>query len=738
MKSPRHSARGKDHSPALHRLAALYGVETAYLDVHGRRREASPEGLALILRALGAPIAHVEDIPAALRERHEADWRRIAPPVAVAWDGGPVGIELRLDAAHANASADCSLELESGERQSWKADLGRLGARSAVKVEGVRYISKTLVLKDKLPMGYHTLRLAMPRSVAETLVISAPVRAYQPPGWGETSPGGRRPWGVFLPLHTLWSARSWGTGDFGDLKALLDWTHGLGGSAVATLPLLATFLDLPFDPSPYSPASRLFWNELCLDVERLPEFRNSPAAQARLNAPEVKRELQALRSGRRVDYRRAMATKRLILELLAREFFGEANGVAQAARETDRAPAFRRFVESNPQVEDYARFRAVGERERRPWMVWPESLRAGNIQPSDYDVSAKNYHLYAQWAANEQLGALAAKARQNPPGLCLDLPLGLHPAGYDVWRYRDSYVLDVTAGAPPDIIFTGGQNWGFPPLHPDPRRQPGYRYYVDCLRQQLRLAGLVRVDHVMGLHRLFWIPKGYDPTHGAYVRYPAEDLYAILCLESHRHQSVIAGENLGTVPRYVNPAMTRHNIKRMYVVQYGLSGQDRLRPVDRDSIASLNTHDMPPFAAFWEGLDIEDRQALGFLAERPAIAERRLRAAVRRSMTAFFKRRGQFEPAQHAHSKRARSEIVRAFLSFLSASPAELVLVNLEDLWLERKPQNVPGTNRQRPNWRRKARHSLEAFTRMPQVLDALREVNRLRGSGNPADGGRR
>ncbi|HEV2493739.1 MAG TPA: 4-alpha-glucanotransferase [Terriglobia bacterium] len=736
MRRARHSRREPRKYPSLHRLAALYGVETAYLDVHGRRKVASPEGLVQILRALGAPLASVEDLPAAIRERCEADWRAIAPPVAVAWDGGPARIELHLDAAHANASGDCEIELESGECQSWKINLADLGARDAVQVEGVQYVSKTLLLQDKLPMGYHKLRLQMPGVAAETLVISAPARAYQPPGWGEAVPGNCRPWGVFLPLHALWSERCWGTGDFGDLDALLDWTHELGGSAVATLPLLATFLDRPFDPSPYAPASRLFWNELYVDVKRLPEFHDSLSAQARLNSAEVPRELKVLRAGRRVDYRRAMAVKRRVIEPLAREFFGEGDGVAQLARETDRAQAFRRFVESNPQAEDYARFRAVGERERRPWIVWPESLRAGNIQPGDYDARARNYHLYAQWVVSEQLGALAAKARQNPPGLCLDLPLGLHPAGYDVWRHRDSYVLDVTAGAPPDIVFTGGQNWGFPPLHPDPRRQAGYRYYIDCLRQQLRLAGLVRVDHVMGLHRLFWIPRGYDPTHGAYVRYPAEHLYAILCLESHRHQSVIAGENLGIVPRYVNPTMARHNIKRMYVVQYGLSGQDRLRPVDTDSIASLNTHDMPPFAAFWEGLDIQDRRALGFLAERPAVAERRLRARVRKFMTAFFMHRGQLKSAT-ANSKRCRPEIVRAFLSFLSSSPAELVLVNLEDLWMERKPQNVPGTNRQRPNWRRKARHSLEAFCQMPQVLDILREVKRQRSSG-PADGGKR
>jgi len=229
----------------------------------------------------------------------------------------------------------------------------------------------------------------------------------------------------------------------------------------------------------------------------------------------------------------------------------------------------------------------------------------------------------------------------------------------------------------------------------------------------------------MGLHRLFWIPKGLEPSHGAYVQYPAEELYAILCLESHRHKSLIVGENLGTVPRYVNPTMARHNIKRMYVVQYELAGGSRLRSIPSDSVASLNTHDMPTFAAFWEGLDIKDRSELGFLGRRDAIAERKLRQAVRKSLTRFFERRGWLD-----NSSPSAESVARAFLKLLSASRAEVVLVNLEDLWGESQPQNVPGTRDERPNWQRKARYSLEALCQMPQVLDTLREVDRLRSEG--------
>jgi len=698
----------------LRRLARLYGVETDLRDGRGCRKLASPPGLVAILRALGASLERMSDAPDASRERRQAEWRRLIEPVVVAWDGGPAQVELRLARDQATGPLVCHLEVEGGAKQTWRRDLARLETLKTAEVEGARYVAKRFSLPGKQPRGYHQLSVELGNTVAESLIISSPRRAYAA-GQGQAT----KAWGVFLPLYALHSERSWGAGDFSDLESLLDWTNQLGGSAVATLPLLATFLDEPFDPSPYAPASRLFWNDLFVDVSRVPELDRCEDARASLDSSETQKEVATLRAARLVDYRRAMAAKRKIIEQLARCFFG---GGASSPKENARHQAFCSFLEAHPAVEDYASFRAVCERQRVPWPQWPQPLSDGTIRPGDYDEEVKRYHLYAQWVAHEQLSALSQKARQRPPGLCLDLPLGINAAGYDVWRHREAFVCEMSAGAPPDIVFTGGQNWGFPPLHPETRRQRGHRYYVASLRQQLQHAGLLRIDHVMGLHRLFWIPKGLEPSHGAYVRYPAEELYAILSLESHRHKSVIVGENLGTVPKYVNPTMARHNVKRMYVVQYELAGRDKLRPIPSHCVASLNTHDMPLFAAFWDGLDIEDRCQLGFLAELDANAERKLRQSVRESLSHYLALRGWL-----SNSSRSTDAIIQAFLKLLSASAAEVVLVNLEDLWLESEPQNVPGTTVQRPNWQRKARYSLETFCEMPQVLDTLREINRLR-----------
>ncbi len=606
----------KAETTLLRQLASLYGVQTTYHDVTHRRKAASPEALLLTLQALGASIDSFHDVPNALRERREALWRRWVEPVVVAWDGGPAELVVRVPSDRTTGSLTCHLMLEREDIRSWSCNVDELPTSEEVHIEGVRYVAKTLPLPGPLPWGYHRLTLEAYGGLFETMIISAPRRAYS-----SAEEFSRRRWGVFLPLYALHSKRSWGGGDFSDLEALVKWTAGLGGGIVATLPLLASFLNEPCDPSPYAPASRLFWNEMYIDVTRIPELKTCPAAQALLESGEVQREIKTLRSSPLVDYRRQMALKRKVLEELVRYF---------DTQTTERWSTFQDFVEGHPHVEDYARFRAAGEQQHAPWPKWPEQLRDGVVLDGDYDEEARRYHLYVQWVAEEQMKTLSERTTALGVGLYLDLPLGVHPYSYDVWRERDIFALAASGGAPPDVVFTKGQNWGFPPLHPEAIRQQRYRHYIAYLRHQLKHTSLLRIDHVMALHRLFWIPKGLEPREGVYVRYPAEELYAILSLESHRHRAEIVGENLGTVPAYVNSTMARHNIQQMYVIQYELTPGARrvLRPVPRGSVASLNTHDMPPFAAYWKCLDIEDRLTLGLLDSRGARIERKNRRSL--------------------------------------------------------------------------------------------------------------
>ncbi len=511
-----------------------------------------------------------------------------------------------------------------------------------------------------------------------------------------------------------------GVGDLTDLQTLLTDVAGLGGTAVATLPLLATFTGAgePFEPSPYAPASRLFWNELYLDVTKAPELVRSSRARRLLDSTAVRAEVAALESSGLVDYRRAVALKRRILEALAETFFAE-----PSARRND----FERFERETPAVIDYARFRAATERHGAPWTEWPKAERDGRLprRPGD---GAERYHRYVQWLAAEQLETVAAAARSAGAGLYFDLPLGAHPAGYDVWRERRSFVVGATAGAPPDSFFTAGQDWGFPPLHPERIREDGYRYSIACIRHLLRHATLLRIDHVMGLHRVYFVPRGSSPEQGVYVGYRPEELSAILSLEASRAGAMVVGEDLGTVPRQVRASMRRHGFSRSFVVQEEVRSDPRAplpRP-PRDAIASLNTHDMPTFASFWRGKDIQLRVRHGWLDRAEAEHERARRRRLLEVLAGYLRTHGWL--AGGADGGRAfERKALRACLALLAAGESRMVTVNLGDLWLETEPQNVPGTTDEHPNWRRRLPYSLQELRRQRDVVGTLRDVDRRR-----------
>lgn len=694
----------------LHRLAHSYGVQTSYYDVNQVRQSVKPEPLLAVLGAMGAPVHRVEDARDALREHRHAMWSRPIEPVAVAWDGGPMSLDLRLPAQMSDAPVLGHLHMEDGRRERLEWRGSQLPTMQSEDVDGRRYVSKRLSLPGVLPLGYHRMELEVLGRAAESLIISAPTRAFSPMF---TRNGSGMPWGVFLPLYALRSDHSAGVGDFTDLETLTEWVAGLGGSVVATLPLLPSFLDEPYDPSPYSPITRLMWSEMYLDLERIPEMDTCVPAREVLGSQEVHEEFTALKAAPLVDYRRQMALKRRVLEALCRCCLQDPN----------RREQLRRFAHYQPQVEDYAAFRATCERKDALWRQWEEPQHSGTIGPGDYDEEVKDYHIYVQWMAQQQMEHLSQRPEETGLGLYLDLPLGVHPDGYDTWRYQGVFAHGTRAGAPPDAFFSLGQDWGFPPVDPASIREQGYGYYIEVFRNHLHHAGVMRIDHVMGLHRLYWVPEGHDPTEGAYVRYAAEELYAILAVESHREQCWLVGENLGTVLSYVNTALSRHGLGGMYVLQFetNTDSHKALNPVPSNTVASIGTHDMPPFASYWHGEDIDRRLEMGLLNNSQARQERTRLRKTREALVRFLKDRG------YLQGEATPEAVHAACVAYLGRSSARLVLVNLEDLWQEREPQNVPSTGQERPNWRRKARYSFEEFSQMPAVVDVLREVNRSR-----------
>ncbi|HVM39294.1 MAG TPA: 4-alpha-glucanotransferase, partial [Acidimicrobiia bacterium] len=334
------------------------------------------------------------------------------------------------------------------------------------------------------------------------------------------------------------------------------------------------------------------------------------------------------------------------------------------------------------------------------------------------ESDAARYHAYVQWLCTLQVANLGRTLRLYDVDLLLDLPLGTHAQGYDVWRRRDAFVEGVSMGAPPDGFFTGGQTWGLAPLHPERARADGHAYWRRCLAFQMEVADALRIDHVMGLHRLFWVPDGFPPTEGVYVRNHADELYALLCLESQRHGCRVVGEDLGTVPPEVREEMARRDVARTVVAQFELPGSagDAASSPPVASLATMNTHDTPPFLRYWEAGDVDDRVEHGWLDPEEAEAER---AGRRRSLEAtagWLEKAGYLAPG----APHGAGEVLAGLLAWLGASRAEMAVATLEDLWLEDQPQNVPGTGAERGNWSRRTREPLEAWTADPAAQRRL------------------
>jgi 4-alpha-glucanotransferase len=646
----------------LRELAEEIGAFPSFTAQDGQTVDVADEDLLATLQRWGIDIEGPADADAVLGAVRSVRAARLVEPVTIAWDGvlaRPGG-----EAGHGGAAGGASaaeLVLEDGRRLA------------------ARVVERRPVADERLPLGYHLLEVGDRRAH----VIAAPSVAWRAPA------GRERRWGIFVPTYALRTGRTRGMGDLGDLRDAFDWLHAQGGQAVMTLPMLATFLDPPADNSPYNPVSRRLWNEAFADV------RGWPGADA-LREP----------GGPLVDHAQVWSDRRPLIAAAAERFFAAGADAGYQA-----------WLDAHPDVLAYAWFRAAGQRHGRDFRRWPSRL------PTDGDPAEVRFHLFAQWTMDRQLAGLQQVLSARGQLLALDLPLGCHPDGFDVWQEGDLFVPGVSTGAPPDTFFSLGQDWGFPPIHPERSREQGHRYVRDCIRHHLRHAGLLRIDHILGLLRLYWVRPEVGPKRGVYVRYPLEELLAVICLEAARTGAVVVGENLGTVPPEVTAAMSAHGVLGCAVSQfdvYDALGGGPIPTPPAATVASVNTHDTATFRAFWRGTDIADRADLGLLDDEQAATEAERRGWVRDTVR---HRLGLPAPVVEGDDA-ADLEVLAGMIAVAARGEAAVVVANIEDCWGEEGPQNVPGTTEERPNWRRRVRVPLEAWDDQPgvrAVVDVLR-----------------
>ena len=687
----------------LGRLARAHDIQLSYKDLKENDIFAPSESLVAALRGMGV-IETAADVPAALKRDELAAWAWSIPPVVVVWDAGRTQFALRLPEKPATESAKLHIELEDGVVQERDLDLTKARITDRTRLDRKAYVELSLSLPAGLPFGYHRLCLEVAGRQLQSTVISAPRKAYSP----QHGPS----WGVFLPLYALHSKRSWGIGDYTDLKRLVQWAGERGAGLVATLPLLPAFLDKPFSPSPYEPVSRLFWNEVFVD----PEARFDGEAPS--VDPALARQARDLTDTPEVNYAAVMRLKREAL-------FAQSQALVD---DSDAARDMEAYLDSRPEVRDYAKFRAAVENLGPDWRKWPRRQRNGNLRPDDYDAEVARYYEFAQWRASSQMHDAAGTAAALGMRSYLDLPVGVHQQGYDAWRYRDVFGQGVTVGAPPDLYATNGQNWGFQPLIPGALRRTGFDYVKRYLRHYFTSARMLRIDHAIGLHRLYWIPDGATGREGVFVRQPAEELYAVLCLESMRYEAVVIAEDLGLVPPEVGRGLKQHGISGMYVQMFEMTGRKSqpLRRIPEHAVASFSTHDLPTFAAYWQDDDLQQREKHGLLTPERVQEERKHRTRDRVALVERLKERGLVRERDDV------GQIFRGSTALLAESDAEWMLLNLEDTWGETRAQNLPGTTGdQHPNWVSRAVYGLDEFDSIDDLTKAIETVKLYRPVDN-------
>jgi 4-alpha-glucanotransferase len=520
-----------------------------------------------------------------------------------------------------------------------------------------------------LPIGYHHLTVEVSGRSETSTIIAAPLEAWR-------RPGVHRSWGVGTHLAALRSVRSRSLGDLLDLESICRWVGERGGDLVTVLPLVPTFNTQWPEPSPYSPVSRLFWSELILDLGQAHRPVPIPAT---LDVTRGDAEVRAALAGHPVP----------------------------------------RPSELDQELIRYARFRGAQARLGRNWRDWPAAARAGSLSPDQVDPEEERFHLVAQTLARRQLRELRQRLDHDGLRLGLDLAVGCHPDGYDPWSRQTLFGEAMSVGAPPDQGFPSGQDWGFSPVLPEASRREGHGYLTASIAHQAGLAGVLRVDHIMAWTRLYWIPHGFGLHDGTYVSYPAEELFAVLTLESNRHRCEVVGENLGTVPREIFEALPCHRIWGMYLAMFQASDGPDVAPPTAGDMALIGSHDTPTFAGWLKGNDIADRVRYGLLTEPGvlAVAEERARAIG-------------WLAAQLGSTEEDPRAFLTALLEWLGRSDSPLVVPWLEDLWLEEASVNLPGTpSSVRPNWQRPMRRLLDEIFTDPDVDGLLRRLNSARNT---------
>jgi 4-alpha-glucanotransferase len=658
---------------ALRDAAERNGVQQSFWDIFGRRHLTAPETNRAILTALGFECSSEESLRAAITAREESETQRALPPVLVVGEKDPLppGLEIIT---------------EQG---------GRLAGG------------------DHPPLGYHegssgdtTMRL-----------IVTPDRAHPP------VPGKHA--GLGITLYGLRSHRNWGVGDFRDLRDLIDWAvPTLHIDFIALNPLHAIHNRRPYNTSPYLPNSIFYRNFIYLDVEAVAGYDR---IRQRFEHGETCAELVRLRASDVVEYEQVAAIKRQALELIF-----NFNPPGRDCREwISQEGDLLRLYATHSALDQHLHAQDAGV---WVWPDWPEEYRDPASDAVREFAAAHEreilFHGWLQWHIDRQLAVAQGHARAAGMriGLYHDLALATDRCGSDLWAHRKFFVAGCRVGSPPDDFSPTGQDWSFPPPNSSQHREDGYRLFIESIRKSMQHGGALRIDHVMRLFRLYWIPEGHTAAEGAYVRERAADLVRILALESIRNEAVIIGEDLGTVEPEVREILASFGILsyRLLYFERENGGFKLPEQYPAQAVASTTTHDLATIAGFWTGNDIEARFRACTIDQAAYEAQKADREREKQNLLDALLTAGLLPDSYGggaADVHQLTGEIHNAIVGFLARTPSVLWLVNQEDLTMEAAQQNLPGTTSQYPNWSRKMSWSIQDLAQLQTARDCTAMV---------------
>ena len=718
----------------IERLAQLRGMGDAYHNYRGELQYFGLETKAGILTAMGCVVDDSNALAAEIAQLETARLRKFLPVVAGA-HSARIGFDMNVTAREFGGTIVWRVLLEDGSRLDGAVSSADCAEVWRGEVAGSWITRRRFELAADLPPGYHEFEARIAGGAADhCLLIVSPPKCFEPPALA----AGRRLWGLAVQLYTLRSLKNWGIGDFGDLELLIRWMASCGAGFIGVNPLHALAPADPARSSPYSASSRHFLNVLYISVPAVPEYADCIAARARMADAEFAHRLAGLRAAQLVDYRGVADLKFEILALLYQEFRDK-----HLAMRSERGRDFLEFVARRGlPLQMHARFDALDRHFRASqgtpsgWMSWPQEFRDVNgSAAARFALEHReevDFYAYLQWLAHAQLVQAQALARElgMPIGLYGDYAVGANPSGSETWVDEASYCLGAEIGAPPDPLALKGQGWGIPPPDPAAMQVQRLQGFIQLIRDNMRYYGALRLDHVMSLYRLWWVPAGCAATAGAYVHYPLQQLMTVLSLESARSSCLVVGEDLGVVPDEMRKAMPEFGLYHYKVLLFEkVPGRFR-RPDEfvREALAAATTHDLPTLRSYWEARDIELRRRLNLFPSADIENDIVQQRDHDRDMLLSALREQGINPAHpSAPLEPYTDELGQALHLYLARSSAALVALQIDDLLGMTDPVNVPGTFAEYPNWQRKVTATIEDMAARSDLARRLAEINHAR-----------